>query len=174
VNSSTHAERLAKADDLDLPSVVPFQEWRAHGRRPEGAFDPVLTEIARDVRAKVAGIGKGDLFKNVAVARVRVGENGPVKYIAAVNTPGKELAGLGNGFHSEMFLLGQVEGNNPDRVAYILEALYTERAPCLSCAESLGPPFSEVPIFHSVPMQTPQTGLQRAAELADHYKVPPP
>ena len=39
-----------------------------------------------------------------------------MRYIAAVNTPGKLFTDLGRRFDSEMLLLGYAEGHNAERV----------------------------------------------------------
>ena len=95
-----------------------------------------------------------------------MGPNGPVRYVAVVNTPAAELGNISRGLDSEQLLLQYVEGRNNERVSFILEALYTERAPCFTCKGMLSrPPYSEIPIFYSVVDNTFQTGRGRAEAL---------
>jgi hypothetical protein len=153
---------VANPADLGTPKVFPFTKQG----RPVGKMDPVLLEVAKDVRAQVAGVGSGDFFKNVAVARVRVGPNGPVRYISVVNTPAGQLGNISRGLDSEQLLLHYVQGRNNERVNYILEALYTERAPCWTCGNLLARESSEIPIFYSVIDETFNLGRAQGLRTA--------
>jgi hypothetical protein len=169
IDTPARARAVANPADMTVANAVPFTRLG----RPAGELDPVLLAIARDVRARVAGVAESDFFKNVAVARVRIGPNGPVRYIAAVNTSGRLFTDLGRGFDSEMLLLGYAEGRNAERVNYVLEALYTERAPCQTCTSNLAKQFSEIPIFYSVENEALLGGVGRARDLMTRYGLAP-
>jgi hypothetical protein len=95
---------------------------RAIGRRGE-AVDGELLSFALHQRVNLAGITTEALLgRNIAVARVRVGDR--VEMIATIN--------VGREWHSETFLLREVQrlrdANRSERV--ILEQVFSERFPC--------------------------------------------
>lgn len=162
------AEVVDPAELIRRPKVAPF----VRGGRLAGVLDENMVEVLRYVRAQFAGVERSqllrklapggqlqtDLLKNAAVFRVRLGADGPVRYLAGVNTPMQLLQGVG--FHTEARLIHALEPG------WVVEAILSERAPCFWCREVLDlAGLTETPIFYLVPETL--SGEERARRLAE-------
>jgi hypothetical protein len=150
---------------LLVPKAIAMRRGRYSGN---AQIDRILLEQARDVRRTQAGIRPENFREtNVAVARVRI--NGKIDYLDAGNIPGKDF-GASRGLDSEQLILVQIQDLRRQGNKVVLEQLYSERIPCVTCTNMLDQEHPTAEVFYTVPErrglgQTRGDALMRAYGL---------
>jgi hypothetical protein len=150
---------------LLVPKAIPMRRGRYSGNVQ---IDRILLERARDLRRTQAGIRPENFREtNVAVARVRI--NGKIDYLDAGNIRGQDF-GASRGLDSEQLILVQIQELRRQGNKVVLEQLYSERIPCLTCTNMLDQEHPTAEVFYTVPErraldQTRGDALMRAYGL---------
>lgn len=161
--------RLANLRQLSVPKVSALVRGRYS---VVGKLDQTLVQTARELRASQAGIRLEDFSRtNIAVARVRI--NGEVHYLDAGNVPAS-IVGANRGYDSEQMIVTQVKEMRDKGNKVVIEQLYSERIPCVTCTKMLDDHFPEAAIFYTIPESRNLGQVTRGEALMRAYGLTPP
>ena len=160
--------RLANLKELSVPKVSALFRGRYS---VVGKLDQTLVQTARELRASQAGVRLEDFSRtNIAVARVKI--NGQVQYLDAGNVPAS-VVGANRGFDSEQMIVTQVKELRDRGNKVVIEQLYSERIPCITCTKMLDDHFPEAAIFYTIPESRRLGEITRGEALMRAYGLTP-
>lgn len=158
-NKNSMQYKLAKT--INLPRAVP------HRRNSQGKIDPELQKRARDIRLTQTNLDLKS-FQQTNIAVVSASINGVLQYFEAANLPRSE-SGVGEGIHSEQYLLSQLDELKKSGDDIQIRQVYSERTPCSTCMNYLDQECPNVEIFYSVRTFDRHLNHSKAQQLMAAY-----